>query len=145
MDDGTKKDGGASAAADREAFNAAEKKARRSPTYEVTFRVDAATAKSVAAKLKAAGIADVTAQIEKVERNPSRADRLSEVEGDVADARSAVEELQQEMQDWYDNLPESLQAGEKGSMVSSAADSLQEIVDALEAADFSMVEFPGMY
>ena len=45
----------------------------------------------------------------------------------VGDANSMVEELAGEVRDWYDNLPESFQSGEKGDALSEAADTLESI------------------
>src|SRR5438477_8413 len=43
----------------------------------------------------------------------------------VDDAQADLEALRDELQDWYDNLPENFQAGDKG-------DQLQEAIDQLE-------------
>lgn len=51
----------------------------------------------------------------------------------VSGAFSELESLRDELQDWYDNLPESFQSGDKG-------DQLQEAVSQLESA--SEVELP---
>lgn len=45
----------------------------------------------------------------------------------VADAFSEFEQLQSEMQDWFDNMPENLQSGSKGDQVQEAADALSNI------------------
>jgi hypothetical protein len=45
----------------------------------------------------------------------------------VSGAFSDLEELGQEMQDWFDNMPENLQDGSKGDAVSEAADGLSNI------------------
>lgn len=82
---------------------------------------------------------------DKVNLIPSRADRLAEAEGKFEDAKSIVQELQEEMQNWYDNMPEGLQGSDKGSQVEEAANALQEIYDNLENCDFDSIEFPGMY
>lgn len=51
------------------------------------------------------------------------------VETLVEDAYQGVEELTQEMRDWYDNLPESFQNADKGERINDAADTLENIVN----------------
>jgi len=62
----------------------------------------------------------------------------------VADALSEgmgqIESLRDEMQDWYDNMPDSLQGGDKGERVQECAEALGtfenvNLHDALETAD----------
>jgi flagellar biosynthesis chaperone FliJ len=83
--------------------------------------------------------------IQKVEKIESRADRLSEAENMVQSAAEIVEELKGELEDWVGNLPENLQNGDKADQLNSAIDALDTLHDELENADFSSVEFPGMY
>ena len=52
--------------------------------------------------------------------------------GAAEDAKSCLEELRDELQDWYDNLPEQFQVGEKG----------EELTEALDA--IGCVSFPAM-
>lgn len=59
-------------------------------------------------------------------------DRMSTVLGAVEEASSLVEELKDELQDWYDNLPESFQNGEKGDELQDTISSLEEAYDTLE-------------
>ena len=49
----------------------------------------------------------------------------STVGGCVSDAFSELQALGDEMRSWYDNMPENLQGGDKGSAVSEAADTLE--------------------
>lgn len=74
----------------------------------------------------------------------SRADRLGEAESEFDNAKSTVEELRDEMQDWYDGIPENLQSGSKAEDVQAAIDSLEEIISSMEDIDFSGVDFPSM-
>lgn len=75
----------------------------------------------------------------------SRADRLSEAESLVDQAKSIVEELKGEIEEWHGNLPENFQNGDKGSALQECISALEEVEQQLESADFSSVEFPGMY
>lgn len=120
------------------------RRAPRQPQYRVSFNLTAANAASVAKKLRDALGVDISLSVQKIERNPSRADRLSEIEATVADAVQEVGSLREEMEEWHGNIPENLQSGEKAEQVQSAIDALQQIENDLEGVDFSSVEFPGM-
>lgn len=52
----------------------------------------------------------------------------------VANGLSDLETLRDELQEWYDNLPESFQNGSKGDTLQEAIDALSE-VDCLPAPD----------
>jgi hypothetical protein len=45
----------------------------------------------------------------------------------VSDAFSELESLKDELQDWYDNLPESFQNGDKGSELQDAVSNLENL------------------
>lgn len=53
----------------------------------------------------------------------------------LQEAAQILEQAQWEEQDYYDNMPESLQGGEKGDRAMEAADQLQAAVDALSCFD----------
>jgi ribosomal protein L4 len=50
----------------------------------------------------------------------------------VEEAQSTLEEARDEERDYFDNMPESLQSGEKGERASAAADALEEACNAVE-------------
>lgn len=54
--------------------------------------------------------------------------------GAVEEAESVVEELWDELQEWYDALPDNLQDGEKAYMLQEAIDGLDEALGSLDAA-----------
>lgn len=83
-------------------------------------------------------------QVEKINLSPSRADRLAEAAGAADNARSIIEELKDEMENWRDSLPENLQGGDKASQIEDAVSALEDLQSNLESCEFS-VEFPGMY
>lgn len=112
--------------------------------YKITMMVDGPNINTVTKKAEEA-FGPKLARVQKVDLAKSRADRLAQIAGDVDDCRGEVESLKEELQDWYDNLPESFQSGEKGDALQSAIDSLQEIEDSLEGVDFDSVEFPSMF
>jgi prefoldin subunit 5 len=53
--------------------------------------------------------------------------RLDELKGEI-------ESLMQEEQEYFDNMPESFQGGDKGATAESAIEALQEAVDACDTA-----------
>ena len=53
---------------------------------------------------------------------------------DLNELATAARELASEEQDYFDNMPESLQGGEKGQAAEQAASALEELADALEQA-----------
>jgi hypothetical protein len=77
----------------------------------------------------------------------SRADRLDEAKRMIDEARGIVEELKDEIQQWYDNLPENLQSGDKGSALEDCVTNLESVEDSLNEAEQNCdsVEFPGMF
>lgn len=75
----------------------------------------------------------------------SRADRFSEAQGLASDAKSRMEELRDELQNWYDNLPENLQSGSKADTLQSAIDELERCVSSLDEVESASVEFPSMF
>jgi len=58
--------------------------------------------------------------------------RKASVISAVEEAKASCEELRDELQDWLDNLPESLQDGEKAEALQEAIDQLEEAINALE-------------
>ena len=75
----------------------------------------------------------------------SRADRFASVVDLLSEARSEAESLKEELESWYDNLPESFQNGEKGEALQSAMSELEDCIGNIENAEGCGVEFPGMY
>lgn len=64
----------------------------------------------------------------------------------VSDAFSEIESLAGEMQEWYDNMPENFQQGDKGSEVEEAKDALENISTVElsgEAAKLTTVYIPA--
>ena len=57
--------------------------------------------------------------------NKIRRQQLTEIQAELEALKERIECLQQEEQDYFDNMPESLQGGEKG-------DKAQEHIDAIE-------------
>lgn len=57
----------------------------------------------------------------------------------VDEIREAIEAVRDEEQDYYDNMPESLQGGEKGDTAQEAISQLEEALTEIEAIDFNAV------
>lgn len=87
--------------------------------------------------------ADVSVRKEK--QAASRAERFSETQGLVEDAKSEAEELRDELQNWLDGLPENLQGGGKADELQPAIDELETFVNACDEATSASPDFPGMY
>lgn len=66
--------------------------------------------------------------------NKQRRKRLGEAESLIADAKEIVEEVAAEEREYFDNMPESLQSGEKGQRAEEVADALDDLVEALDEA-----------
>lgn len=89
----------------------------------------------------------LTVELKIPETGSSRADRLQAAMNDVEDAITEVEDLKNELQEWYDNLPESFQGGDKGTTLEEAINSLESLQDELNNAKDTAtgIDFPGMY
>jgi uncharacterized coiled-coil DUF342 family protein len=64
--------------------------------------------------------------------NAQRRKQIEAIKTKLEEAKSDIESLQGEEQDYYDNMPEAIQAGEKGDRASEAADALQSAAEAVE-------------
>ena len=83
--------------------------------------------------------------VDRVDPSVTRANRLADAEGERDSAVSMVESLKDEMQEWYDNMPENLKNGSKAEEIQDAINALEEIERSLNDADFSSVSFPGIH
>lgn len=54
-------------------------------------------------------------------------------------AQEAIDEIAQAEREYFDNMPESLQAGEKGQRAEEVSDALDEAVSSLDGMDFDEV------
>ena len=67
--------------------------------------------------------------------NNSRRKRLAEIQERLQDIMSALDEIRNEEQEAYDNLPESIQYSERGDAMTDAIDNIDEAVSTLEDVD----------
>jgi len=68
--------------------------------------------------------------------NNARRKELSALISEIEDVRSRLETVKEEEQEAYDNLPESLQDGERGEQMQAA-------IDAMENADSLLDDLIG--
>ena len=62
-------------------------------------------------------------------------DLLSRIKSDFEEAKGIVEQAASGERDYYDNMPENMQSGDKGSDADNAATQLEEVVQSLEEFD----------
>jgi uncharacterized phage infection (PIP) family protein YhgE len=86
-----------------------------------------------------------TFRIQKVNVPTSRADRYSEAQSQVSDAKGEMESLRDELQEWLDNLPDNFRDGDKGQDLESAIGQLEDSINGCETVESIDVDFPGMY
>jgi polyhydroxyalkanoate synthesis regulator phasin len=72
--------------------------------------------------------------------NNKRRESITKLIGQIDDLKSQIETLTEEEQDAYDNMPESLQGGDKGDAAQAAIDALESAVSSLEEAVGSLEE-----
>ena len=66
--------------------------------------------------------------------NKDRRKRLNEIREQIENLAGELEEIQTEEQEYFDNMPESLQPGEKGDAAQAATDAIETAVDHLRDA-----------
>ncbi len=64
--------------------------------------------------------------------NNTRRKALEDIREKLVDINGDLESLRDEEQEYYDNMPENLQSGEKGQLAEQAADALDIAVSSLE-------------
>ena len=78
-------------------------------------------------------------------KHTSRQTRFAKAVERIADPRSEIEGLRDELQDWLDGMPENLQGGSKADELQEAIGNLEDLIQALEEAEMTEIEFPGMF
>lgn len=64
--------------------------------------------------------------------NKQQRKKLSDMLDEIAGYVSTLEEMAEEEQEKYDNMPEGLQDSERGQAIQEAADNLQQAADDLQ-------------
>lgn len=72
--------------------------------------------------------------------NKKRRKKLEQAQIMLDNAVSILEDVQEEEQEAYDNMPESFQEGEKGEKAQSAISSLEDAVSSIEQTISSLGE-----
>lgn len=75
--------------------------------------------------------------------NKSRRSRLSELQARLADIMADLDEIRNEEQAAYDNLPESIQYSERGDTMSETLDNMSEAASLLEDVDSYLEDAKG--
>lgn len=65
--------------------------------------------------------------------------KLEELAGLLTDIKDSVESIRDEEQEYFDNMPESLQGGDRGMVAEEAASNLEQAMDALEDIDLDSI------
>lgn len=78
-------------------------------------------------------------------KSKSRATRFEDAQTLVSQAKDEFETLRDELQEWYDNLPENFQQGSKGEALQEAIQELENAIEGCGTAEDTVVNFPGMY
>lgn len=69
--------------------------------------------------------------------NAQRRKKLDEINGMLAEARAELETVRDEEQEYFDNMPESFQNGERGQKAQEAIDAMETVIGALENIELS--------
>lgn len=72
--------------------------------------------------------------------NADRRKRLRQAAALLSEAKELISNVQEEEQEAYDNMPESLQAGDKGTKMSETVDVLDALAQELDAAEGTIEE-----
>lgn len=66
--------------------------------------------------------------------NKTRRKQLEEISDKANELRFELENIKDDEQEYFDNIPESLQGGDKGTLAEEAISNLEEAITALESA-----------
>ena len=64
--------------------------------------------------------------------NNARRNQIEKITAELESIKERIEALQEEEQDAFDNLPESIQYGERGDKMQSAIDNLEYAADNIQ-------------
>ena len=71
------------------------------------------------------------ARRKEIDKVASLRERMESLAEEIADAKEALEGIRDDEQEYVDNMPESLQQGEKGEAAQEAISQLEEAIEAL--------------
>ncbi len=75
--------------------------------------------------------------------NKIRREQLAKLSEEIDSLSSQIEGLMNEEQNYYDNMPESLQDGEKGEIAQTAIENMESALNSLSEASNSIDEAQG--
>jgi hypothetical protein len=58
----------------------------------------------------------------------------------LSDVTNVIDQVKDEEQDYFDNMPENMQSGEKGTKIEEIIAALESVVESIEAASDSINE-----
>jgi prefoldin subunit 5 len=67
--------------------------------------------------------------------NKDRRTALTKLSARIAEIREELEALRDEEQEYFDNMPESLQGGDKGDVAQTAIGEMESAITSLESAE----------
>ena len=67
--------------------------------------------------------------------NKDRRARIAALQAQLQDIMSALDEIRNEEQEAYDNLPESFQDGERGEAMQTAIEAMESAMESCEEAE----------
>jgi hypothetical protein len=72
--------------------------------------------------------------------NAARRKALDEATDKLSNVRTILETARDEEQDFYDNMPESFQSGERGEKAQASIDALESAINSLDEIDSYLEE-----
>ena len=72
--------------------------------------------------------------------NKDRRKQIDEAIAELDHLKEVFENIRDEEQEYYDNMPENLQGGEKGEQADAAISSLEDVISSIEEAMSSAEE-----
>lgn len=67
-------------------------------------------------------------------------EEIDKARGIIDTCRDRLETCKDDEQEYYDNMPESFQNGEKGDLATTAIEAIEEAIDGLEQIDLDAVD-----
>lgn len=86
---------------------------------------------------------NLTLLLQEIHMNKARRKVIAEMVEELSVLRARIEQLQEEEQDALDNLPDGIQASDRGQIMQAAADALGNACDELDNVTAALVEASG--
>ena len=105
--------------------------------------IDRARRRNAGRKLFFARYHNLTCMLQEIHMNKARRKVIAEMVEELSVLRARIEQLQEEEQDALDNLPDGIQASDRGQIMQAAADALGNACDELDNVTAALVEASG--